>query len=74
MKRTYRGPIIERKVESGIINTNEYIYCNRSYCLAVDDGTGDIVLIVKVSDIPGHFNVSYYNPVREARRAWTVTR
>ena len=73
MKRTYRGPIIERDVESGIVNANEHRGRNEAYALAVDDGSGDIVLIVKMRDTVDHFSVSYYNPVPEDWRGWTVT-
>ena len=72
MKRTYRGPIIERRAEYGIV----YSYGNRDrtymYALAVDDGTGDVVLLVSLNLFDSRFSVSCYSP-RTRRQMWTVT-
>ena len=70
---TYRGPIIERRVEGGIVNAHEHTDINKAYALAVDEETGELVLVVEVSENPGHYNVSYYNPTFKTRREWTVT-
>ena len=47
-ERTYRGPIIERTVERGVLNGNAETSPSSffDYALAVDDGTGEIVVII----------------------------
>ena len=74
MKRTYRGPIIEREVEQKVVfqqQPRRMIYKDR-YALAVDDGTGELVLILEA--FPGPFMVSSYNPTAHIRHyIWRVT-
>ena len=72
MKRTYRGPIIERKLERGIVASNRWMYRSKMYALAVDEATGDMVLLVKVNFATDNFHVSFYDPTCTQQR-WTET-
>ena len=72
MIRTYRGPIIERRVESGIVHSTGTRRRSYTYALAVDDGTGEIVLLYSLDFLDSRFSVSYYSPSTR-RRMWTVT-
>ena len=74
MTRTYRGPIIERKVETAIVNDSEMAGTRilKDYALAVEEGTGEIVLLFGPS---GDWLMSAGNPRRRFKSAgeWTVT-
>ena len=75
MTRTYRGPIIERQVESGIVHgsadTSSEFFFRRA--LAVDDGTGDIVIILPWDS--EKWGVSGHNPSgHTCFQSWKVTR
>ena len=45
MKRTYRGPIIEREVEDGMIEGYDSQKIVPRYALAVDEGTSEIIIV-----------------------------
>lgn len=44
-KRTYTGPIIERNIEWGIIQSNMSVSRSQDCHLAVDAATGDLILV-----------------------------
>ena len=71
MKRTYRGPIIEQPIEWGLVVENGKTFTDEDFALAVDDGTGEMVLIYVSS--PSF--VSRFNPRTHflLYRPWTVT-
>ena len=74
MTRTYRGPIIERKVERAIVDDSEMTdtHILYSYALAVEDGTGEIVIVFGRRN---RWLMSSGNPHRcfESAGRWTVT-
>ena len=72
-ERTYRGPIIECAVEGGIPRGDRVMSISPAHALAVDDGTGDIVIIYRHQMA---YYVSVWNtaPPRIVGQRWTVTR
>lgn len=59
MTRTYAGPIIERGIERGIVYSGEFMHPYPNYHLAVDSGSGELVILIAVS---GSHYVSFYQP------------
>ena len=73
-ERTYRGPIIEMWVEAGIVNGNEWRERKPAYVLAVDSGTGELVILLRLLQSRVRFVVSYYDPTHDpVVRKWKVT-
>ena len=75
MKRSYQGPLIESTVELGIIHQFTAPYSEvriQEYALAVDAGTGELVLLCNWND--GKPTVSGVNPSGHTLFAdWRVT-
>ena len=46
-ERTYRGPIIERGVEDGVIEGSDSEKIVPNYALAVDEGTSEIIIVFR---------------------------
>ena len=71
MKRTYRGPIIETPVELGVVSGDERLYKSVTNALAVDVGTGEIILLCRFA---GGWLVSMFCPTDDGSyHTWTVT-
>ena len=74
MKRSYRGPIIDRKIEAGIVNgwDTTKIPCPGLHALAVDDITGELIILYNIFPhtwVTSHANNGYHRPFT----GWTVT-
>ena len=84
MKRSYRGPIIERGVERGFLRANDHTQLKSAYALAIDERTGRLTLLFELLDaceIDGEEFESVWEITSEdpsqrrlgGRRLWTVT-
>ena len=79
MIRTYRGPILVWNVELGVVIGNGQTYTDDDFALAVDDGSGEIVLLSLpypcISLISRQYAfVCSYNPTSHTKsRKWNTT-
>lgn len=71
--RALRGPLIADTLESGIVWNNHEQAPLLGYALAVDEGSGELVI---VAGLDGVWVLSMYNwhlPDRLITKTWTVT-